>query len=307
MRPKEHMKNKPVPFSVGICAYNEESNIGRLIREIQKQDVSSQFRMDEILVIASGCTDKTEKIVKGFQKKDKRIKLISESVRLGKAIAVNTFIKKSGNTYLILESADTLPAPDCFRLMLESLHEPQVGLVGCRVIPKNDPETFMGYVNHLMWHLHHKTNLQFPDRPKVGELVALRKIFERIPAKSSTDEANIEPLIFGQEYAVRYCPEAVVYNRGPESLVEFLSRRRRCYAGHTRMKRTQGYQVVTYSNFRILGVFLANLDWSNPKKMLWAVCSMVLEAVARAFGILDAYVRPDALAVWKIALTTKKL
>ena len=165
----------------------------------------------------------------------------------------------------------------------------------------------MGFANHLMWNLHHKTNLQFPDRPKVGELVAFRKIFERIPTKSSTDEANIEPLIFGQEYNVRYCPEAIVYTRGPASLREFLSRRRRNYAGHTRLKRNQGYQVVTYSNFRILGVFLGNLDWSNSKKMVWAVCIMMLEALARLFGVIDAYVRPNTLAIWKIAKSTKKL
>jgi hypothetical protein len=206
-----------------------------------------------------------------------------------------------------LASADILPAPSCFELILQSLSQKHVGLVGCRVIPKNNPNTFLGYANHLMWSLHHRINLQFPEKPKVGELLAFKKIFERIPIKSSTDEANIEPLIIGQDYKIIYCPKALVYNRGPETIREFLSRRRRNYAGHTRIKSTQGYQVITYSNFRILGVYLSNIDWSSPKYLLWSLIVALLELIARIFGLIDATIKPSKLSIWKVAQTTKKL
>ena len=94
-------------LTVGICAYNEELNIDKLLNNIidsQKPPVNS-----EILVVCSGCTDDTVKIVKRFEKKDSRIKPIIEEQRTGKASAVNKILSKAKGELILFISADTLP------------------------------------------------------------------------------------------------------------------------------------------------------------------------------------------------------
>jgi biofilm PGA synthesis N-glycosyltransferase PgaC len=73
---------------VGIMAYNEEANIGRLLEALlaQKTRLAS---LDEILVVASGCTDRTEAIVEEFAARDGRIRLLTQVRKEGKAAAVN--------------------------------------------------------------------------------------------------------------------------------------------------------------------------------------------------------------------------
>lgn len=46
-------------LSVGIMAYNEEANIGRLLGSVLGQRFTHGY-LKEIIVVASGCTDRTE-------------------------------------------------------------------------------------------------------------------------------------------------------------------------------------------------------------------------------------------------------
>ncbi len=295
-----------VAFSVGICAYNEEENIGRLITELLNQRLDDNQVMQELIVISSGSTDKTNDIVKEFANQDPRIKLIAEKTRRGKSSAVNIFIKKSRSKYLVLTSADVIPDKKCLHHLLTKLRKRGVGLTAPRILPINSDKTLVGYAVHLQWNLHHKINLQFPERPKVGELVAFKKTFTRIPISSPVDEASIEPLIHFQGYKVVYCPEAVIYNKGPESIRDFLRQRRRIYAGHSQLRKRYGYTVITYSNARIIGALLANFDW-NTKNWPKLFAVLALESIGRLTGFLDYKFKIRNHTVWKIAKSTKKL
>ena len=135
----------------------------------------------------------------------------------------------------------------------------------------------MGFTAHLLWDLHHQINLR---SFKAGEMIAFRKIFERIPYYTSVDEASIEPVTRGQGYEVRYVPTAVVYNKGPLTVGDFLRQRRRIYAGHLALRHALGYRVSTFSGWKILGIFLRNLDW-RPRPFLWAWGVAALEAYGR--------------------------
>lgn len=274
---------------------------------ILSQKLGKDFFLKEIIVVASGCTDRTEEIVKEFQNKDQRIRLFVEKKRKGKVVAVNRFLREVRTKNLILESADTLPEKDAYLKMLTALLQKDVGMVGARVIPLNDKKSFMGFTAHLLWRLHHKVNLQFPERAKVGEVVAFKKIFKRIPPDAIVDEASIEPLIHGQGYKVVYCPEAIIYNKGPETLRDFIRQRRRNYAGHAAIRRRFGYTVVTYSNLRILGTLIANIDWSNWRYFLYTPLIVFLEGVCRIAGLLDYNLGLRNHTAWKMAGTTKNL
>jgi len=294
-------------FSIGICAYNEEENIGKLLEAISREKELEGFVLDEIIVVSSGSIDRTNEIVKEKQKTDPRIKLIIQQQRKGKVSAVNLFLQRAKNHYLVLESADTLPQKQAYFKTLSVLKERQAGMVQPKIIPVNNPKTLMGFASHLWWKLFDKINLQFPERVRIGEVIAFKKIFERIPPSAILDEVSIEPLIHGQGYKIVYYPEAVFFNKGPETPRDFLRQRRRNYAGHTAIRHRYGYTVVSYSSLRVLGTLIANVEWSNWRFFVYTPIIIFLELLARMVGLIDFHFKLRTHAIWNIARSTKKL
>ncbi len=291
----------PVACSMGIMAHNEEANIGRLLEALVSQELKS-VKLTEIVVVASGCNDNTEAIVLDWIKRDMRIRLLVQEKRAGKASAINEYLPQAKERIIVLCSADLLPEADALERLVAPFADPEVGMTTSRPVPVNDPERFMGFAAHMLWGLHHVINL---TSFKSGEMIAFRKIFERIPYHTAVDEASIEPVVRGQGYRVQYVPAAVVYNQGPETLADFLRQRRRIYAGHLAVRDTLGYTVSTMNARKILVLLLRNLDW-RPRPFFWTWAVVGLEAYGRLLGLRDYKKRRDH-QIWEIATTTKQL
>ncbi len=289
-----------VACSVGVMAYNEEANIARLIEALLAQQ-GPTCHIREIIVLASGCTDRTEEIVRGYEAREPKVKLLSQARREGKASAVNVFLAVAQSDILVLESADTIPAPGAIARLLAPFADPNVGMTGCRPVPVNDRTSFMGFAAHLLWDLHHQIALR---RPKMGEVIAFRRVFRRIPHTSAVDEADIEPLVRGQGYSLRYVPDAIAYNRGPETVRDLLKQRRRIYAGHLRIKRRQGYVVSTLGVGHILAALLHAWRW-DWRYVVWTPAVAALELYGRFLGWMDCTFQLQDHAVWDVAMTTK--
>lgn len=287
---------------VATMAYNEEANIGKMLEAVLSQRLR-RVKIVEIIVVASGCTDRTEEIVNAFAKTDRRIRLLVQPRREGKSTAVNLLLRKTTQEVIVLVSADTVPAPDAIENLVAPFSDPQVGMIGGRPVPTNDVRLFMGYAAHLLWALHHQISLL---RPKMGEMIAFRNFFRQIPFDSAVDEASIEPLIRGQGLQLCYVPDAVVYNRGPETVQDFLRQRRRIYAGHVYVRDTLGYRVSTMKGARILWLLLAQpavrRDW---RYFLWGPAIVALEIWSRFLGAMDYHVWKRKHAIWEVAETTK--
>jgi cellulose synthase/poly-beta-1,6-N-acetylglucosamine synthase-like glycosyltransferase len=282
-------------------AHDEEANLGNLLASLSAQR-GRVADLREVIVVASGCTDGTEDIARAFAARDPRFDLQVQPRREGKASAVNLFLARAREDVLVLCSADLLPAPDTLDKLVAPLAEPEIGMTTCRPVPVDDPRTFLGFAAHLLWDLHHHVN----ERSfKAGEMIAFRKVFQRIPFKTSVDEASIEPVVRAQGYGVRYVGDAVVFNKGPATTRDFLSQRRRIYAGHLALRDEVGYRVSTVSGLRVLGIMLQHLDW-RPRPFAWSWAVAGLEAYGRWLGVRD-YRRKRDHSVWEIARTTKRL
>lgn len=287
---------------VATMAYNEEANIGSMLDAVCQQRLQN-VHIAEIVVVASGCVDRTEEIVRQFCHRDPRVRLISQRWREGKSRAVNTLLRSTREEIIVLANADTVPGPDTIEHLVAPFEDPEVGMTGGRPVPTNDPRTFMGYAVHLLWALHHQISLR---RPKMGELVAFRNFFHQIPPDSAVDEASVEPLIRGQGLQLRYVPQAIVYNRGPETVRDFLRQRRRIYAGHVYVRDTLGYRVSTMKSVSILWLLLtAPGVRRNGRYLLWGPAVIALEAYARFLGVADYRMWKRKHAIWEVAETTK--
>jgi poly-beta-1,6-N-acetyl-D-glucosamine synthase len=292
---------KVIACSMGIMAHNEASNIGKLLESVVSQRLSAAA-LNEIIVIVSGCTDGTEAVVRHWAARDIRIRVLLQPRREGKAKAVNLFLSEARERVLLLCSADLLLEQNTIEQLIAPFSDPDVGMTTGRPVPINDRGCFMGFAAHLLWDLHHQINL---GGFKGGEVIAFRRSFERIPYRTATDEASIEPVIRGQGYRSQYVPEARVYNKGPETLADFIRQRRRIYAGHLAIRQAVGYTVSTMNSARLVGLALRNLNW-RPRPFCWTCGVAALEAYSRFLGQRDFAARRDH-GTWEVAATTKEL
>jgi len=292
-----------LPVSIGICAYNEEKDIHYLIKSLLEQELERVF-IKEIIIISDGCTDRTDQIVNKFNG-DNRIKLIESKERRGKYIAVNKFLHCAKSPVLVLSSADIILSNDTIeKLCLPLLFNDFIGIIGARPVPQNTMDSFFGYVVNLQWYLHHKMSL---SQPKFGELIAFRNIIDSLPP-TLVDEEQIAHLIANKGYVLKYVPDALVYNKGPENTKDFLIQRRRIYAGHLMLRNNHGYEVTTLRATRILKCLLKGLPVEFKKNKFWLLGAIFLEMIGRAIGRADNFLNKDHYAYkWKIAKSTKGL
>ena len=289
-------------LSIGIMAYNEEAGIGRLLDALLKQELR-HARIKEIIVVASGCTDRTEAIVRGFVEQEPRVRLLTQIQRKGKASAVNLFLSQASGDICVLESADTVPEARAINNLVAPFVSPAVGMTGARPISVNSSDTFIGYAVNLMWSLHHAISL---TSPKLGELIAFRNFIRKIPESTAVDEAAIEAIVRDAGYGLRYVPEAVVRNKGPENIRDFIRQRRRIAAGHRHLQLAMGYRVSTIAPVNIVTALVHWQAW-HIRDVIWTIGTIILEVVARGIGNFDACIRKCIPAVWPIATSTKSL
>lgn len=290
-----------VNASIGICVYNEGKNIGKLLEMLLSQKTNN-VRISEIYVISSGSTDNTNSIVKNYAKIDPRVKLISQENREGKASAINLFLGIASSEVLVLQSGDTLPKEDTIEKLVEPFVDPAIGMTGGHSIPVNDRKTFLGFTVQLQWELLHQLSLV---NPRFGELIAFRNILKSIPKDTAMDEAYIEFAMRKHGLKLKYSENALLYNRGPEDIGEFLNQRRRNYAGHLSLKKNTGYAVSSLGIGKV--IFLTrNLDLT-ARELFFAMGSMTLEILARVLGTYDFYIKKRNPYKWDILKTTKEL
>jgi biofilm PGA synthesis N-glycosyltransferase PgaC len=291
--------------SIGVMAFDEESNIGHLLEALASQRLQTCV-ISEIVVVSSGSTDRTEEIVASHAESNRKVRLLSQEEREGKASAINFFIRQASGEIVVIESGDTLPTVDAIENLVRPFHDPEVGMTGAHPVPLNAMDNFLGYTVNLFWRLHHE--LARRD-PKLGELIAFRNIIEEIPKDTPVDEATVEAMIEEAGFRIHYAEDAIVRNKGPETIADYLRQRRRVMVGHKLLERTRGYRVSTMKLRNLLHLFwqmVRTTNWS-VKTVCWFFGAIGLEAFGRLLGDYDHYVKRENPFVWDIAESTKRL
>lgn len=99
------MKNIKKPLvSIILSIYNDEKFIKKSINSILNQT----YKNIEIIIINDGSTDKTQKILKVFEKNYKNIYLINNKKNIGLTKSLNIGIKKSKGKYIARQDCDDI-------------------------------------------------------------------------------------------------------------------------------------------------------------------------------------------------------
>ena len=298
-------------ITVGICAYNEDKNIGRLLNNIlNEQELPDE---SEILVVCSGCTDKTVEVVQEYARKDSRLKAYVENERKGKAVAINRVLSDARGSAILFISADTLPNKGCFSNLLLKLQLPNVGIVCGKPVPINRSNYLVGKLVQLLWGFHDHVFEQLNDvglARHATEVFCIRKgIVDRIPPETVNDDAYLALAAKKKGWLIKYETESRVSICGPQTFSDYFKQRRRILFGHHQIRKMTGespqhliYLLPLYP-IQVMKLFL----WLCAKYGLPTVLTFVfIELAINATAMVDSLTRKTH-AKWSVSTSTKKV
>ncbi len=295
--------------SIGICAYNEALRLPALLESLATQDLPSGFVLDEILVVASGCTDGTERLVQDWTGVEPKPTLIREPERRGKASALNAILARFRGDILVLVNADARLLPEALsELLLAFGRSPDVEVVCGFPIPEHS-RSVVAVVEDVWWRLHNRTLQTLADL-KGGnhccdEFMALKRGFAHaIPIGVVNDGAYFGVLAARRGVTVQFAPRAKVLVAVPENLLGLLRQRGRIVRGHRQVLELLGAPPFTLEGLArkqpalAAKILAAELATRPIRALAFLALALPIEGLAQASAALARVSRRDFPAVW---------
>ncbi len=299
----------PNLVSVGICAYNEENNISKLLKNVLEEQ--SLSKDSEVLVVCSGCTDSTEEQIQHYSINDLRVKVHVEKERRGKASAINYVLAHAAAEIIIFVSADTLPDKECFSKLLRKMQTQNVGIVSGNPVPVNSSRSLIGRIVQLMWRFHGHVFEELNDAGlarHATEVFCIRKdIVDRIPPEIVNDDAYLAVTAKKKGWLIKYSAESKVSICGPQTFKEYFVQRRRVLFGHYQIKKITGeapqylLHMMPFQPLRTAKLVMWLATKSDP---LTFTTFLLTELVANLAAIFD-FVSGKTHFLWNVLPSTK--
>jgi len=299
-------------LSVAICipAYNEEKNIGYLLRAILAQK-TKDFTLEKIIVASDGSSDKTVEIIRKI--KDKRILLISGKKRIGQPARQNQMVRLCSSDIFVLLEADTLPANNQF---LYNLIYPfildkdkKLGLTyGERITLKhrNFFESVMNYSfllkKRLLKVVNDKHNL-YLFGGQSGRAIC-RILFKKMKWRDDLPEDTYSYLkCLSSGYKIKYCQKALIYFRFVTNFKDYCRQSKKYLQGRDSLSKYIGNKKINdhyLISFRVYISFIAIEIVKHPLKLITYISILIISRIIN-------WRRPDLNPYWEIYTSTKTL
>lgn len=301
--------NKKIKVTIGIPTYNEEKNIGNLLKSIISQ--KGNFKLESIFVVCDGCTDTTAQIATKLSKEDKRIKLINDGKRLGKTSRINQIFSESKSEILIMLDADILPENNSvIDEILKQFKRKNVTLVGGLDLPIKGKglvsKSIVAGIN--LWIEVRKT---FKEKDCIhnihGCIYALHKNFYKsvsIPKEIINDDMYLYLKSRELGYKASFANRAVVYYLAPENLGDFYKQTYRFLVARKQIDEYFDFEFQKYfyisSKAKKLGIMN-----SFKKDPIFTLFAILLQISAR-WAIKFMTPQYNKQGVWNQISSTKK-
>ena len=146
-------ENRGSVIVIGLPAYNEEKNIGKLLDKIinLKETLSDSLY---VLIVNDGSTDDTEAILKEYAANYEYISYLNHKSNLGLGYAVNSLINFAVNNYtdadiLITLDADNTHNPKLITKMVKSIRQNKLDIVIASRFLKGSKELGLSVIRKL--------------------------------------------------------------------------------------------------------------------------------------------------------------
>ena len=297
-------------LTIGICAYDEEWNMGELLTNILRiQEIPKDA---EVIAVCSGCEDRTPEIVRDFARKDHRVKLVEEPRRLGKAAAVNRILSQARGEQIVFVSADVIPRQDCIMSLVRTMADQSVGIACGRPEPIRRGRKLMKGLVETLWGFH---NWQLEKLNHAGLLMHASEVFcirngivRQIPRGLVNDDAFLAVATKDVGYRIKYVPQSEVKVFGPQTISDYVKQRRRIIAGHYQVRLATGHfsQYLFYSLLARPKLTLETLTgyFASTRRVAAGLAAGLIEVTANLLALSDV-VRGRSHSIWSVSPTTK--
>jgi glycosyltransferase involved in cell wall biosynthesis len=299
--------NHKLNVSVGIPAYNEESNIKELIVSLLNQD-DDNYNLLEIIVVSDRSEDRTVQRVKEIG--DAKIILLENIERLGQALSQNIILEQFQGDLLLLLNADIVPKDSKLIESMVKVYSPSksIGIIGGKVVPLA-AETFIekviNYSVAMKQELYESINSEANIYLCHGRVRAIGKDFGKSFRWVQTygEDAFSYLSCVSSGYTFVYQPEAMVCYRSPQTLKEHLKQSLRFL--RSRKKQLDYFDPdLIKSSYKIpKTVFLKVVLKHLLKDPLKFICYIVIFSIAKINIIFGTKISP----LWEISYSSKKL
>lgn len=234
------MKMHKPTVTIALSAYNEEKNIRPFLRSILSQQEDG-FKLEKILVISDGSTDKTVDIARSF--KSEKIKVVDSKVRLGKSERLNYIYKNLKSDYLVQSDADVIYShPFIVQDMIKPLiNDSKVGMCGGHPQPVR-AKSFTEKAINLTFEAYAPLRSKFRGGNNVfsvdGRILSYKKELVKqiyVPADMTANDAFTYYSCLTLGYQYRYVSSAVVYFRSPQTIADQIRQNSRFLAAPMKM------------------------------------------------------------------------
>ena len=215
------------PLSVIITAYNEEVDIASKIENTLFLDYPED--KIEIIVGSDGSTDKTNDIVKTFEKKS--VRLIAFPNNCGKTITQNECVKAAKNEIIVFMDAASICEKNALKNLVSRFSDPCVGSVAGRIEFVTSKDNIVTESQGFYWKYE-----QFlkESESRIGSLVgvdgplyAIKKELYFSLASDMISDLITPLLVLKQGYSVVLASDAVTYEKATKSSTDEKNTRRR--------------------------------------------------------------------------------
>lgn len=293
--------------TVGIPAYNEASNLRRMIPALLTQSLTG-FVFNQILIVSDGSTDETERLVNEFP--DLNIKFVLGQKRLGKPARLNQIFDVCNTDVVVILDADVIFHD---KLVLQRLLTPFLKDPGCLstsgIAHPQPPKNFvqriaMAGIN--IWetakHLA-PYSLMYCSEGSIRAFARSAYKHMRFPDTSADD---VYSYLFSATHNWKFvsCPKAIVFYALPVSLTDYIRQQLR-YVRSPYIQSLSFPSQIVHQNFavrtshRIKASFINLL--SDP---VHTFLYLLLSTIVRLCHFFSPI---NISSQWPILYTTKKL
>lgn len=253
--------------SILIPAYNEEKNIGKCLTSI----LNSKYPKNkmEVIVIDDGSTDNTQKIIKGFSKKFKNVKLIKGNHE-GKSEALNSGVKKSSYDIIMSVDADTIVNKDAVKKLVTPFFYKNVGATNGSCLVKNK-NSILGIFQNIEYHYNNLIRRSFSELFRngiwfFGAFACYRKeILKEIgyfKRDTLTEDMDIALEIYSKNYKIINVYDAIGFTVVPKTIMALVKQRTRWWVGVLQSLNKNNHLFNAKSGPSIIFLFINQYWWS---------------------------------------------
>ena len=297
--------------TIGICAVSEVENTLQLAGQIlAAPDLG--LRIKELVIATPN-----RYLARELEGLDKRLVVLLENKREGKAFAINRIIRRATGDILVLASADIELGRNSISKLVQSLADNESwGAVDSRVELVNGDSKLMDRVCTLLWEVHNQILDQLDGDTRLGHVAgdlwaARRDLIEEIP-NTINDDAYLALMIQRKGSTIHRVEDSLVWIVGPRSPADYVAQRSRILLGHFHLIRDFKAVPTTFEftlpvrlrrNVKTLTETVRKL---GPSYLTSLFVAPLLELVSVQVALASLLTRRNPRP-WRIAHTTKMI